>query len=216
MRRLLFAYLLWFGATQLCCHAGANGSDINVELRGIFEVGATQSFSVYHSDSKRSSWIDINQQRHGLTALAYDSSSKALTVDYWGELHTLKLRVPDMIPIPVFTNLGASVESAAETGAQETGEGYHDQDNNPAAALMVLKAVRKRQKQQLDLANHSESVREIYYNSNGSRIIGEISGTTADKSSLTDSIIGDPEAYIGQPSVKRNRVYNVDYNVVVR
>ncbi|MEN8661756.1 MAG: DUF2059 domain-containing protein [Lentimonas sp.] len=72
--------------------ASAQSEDApGVLLRGVLDLGTTQSFSLSSNDGVSSSWVKIGQTFKGHKVVSFDSEKQALTLEHKGETLTLEL-----------------------------------------------------------------------------------------------------------------------------
>lgn len=171
-----------------------------VELRGIFNYGEEIAFSLHFLELNQSTWLQLEDERHGVKLADFDHYARELTISVNGHPYHLTLKTPEEMPLEVLNSKGG-IPSLTNTYADSAVD-YHDQQTNPAAARLVLEAVRRRQS-----SPPSASESGIAYFS-GSSVHSPAENAEADIASIqTETTDDSPPA----PIARRNRVYNFDY-----
>ncbi len=80
-----------FGSARSGTVAGNNGND-PLEFRSVSEEGASKFFSIYDTNTHRSTWVELNDPVNGFSVKSYDAAKESITVDYQGKALTLAIK----------------------------------------------------------------------------------------------------------------------------
>lgn len=174
--------------------------ELPVELRGIFNYGEEIAFSLHFPDLNQSTWLQLEDERHGVKLADFDDENRELIIRVNGYSYRLALKTPEEMPLAVVNSQGG-ISSLPSTHADPSVD-YHDQQPNPAAARLVLEAARRRQSS----APSASEASSTYFSGSLSQPPTENAGTDA---ALVQAEVS--KVSHSAPIVRRNRVYNFDY-----
>jgi len=80
-----------FGSAKSGVAAGNNGNE-PFELRAVLEENNSKFFSIYDTNTHRSTWVEINDPVNGFSVKGYDAAKESITLDYQGKALTLAIK----------------------------------------------------------------------------------------------------------------------------
>jgi len=80
-----------FGSAKTGVVTGNTGND-PLEFRAVLEENNSKFFSIYDTNTHRSTWVELNDPVNGFSVKGYDAAKESITVDYQGKALTLAIK----------------------------------------------------------------------------------------------------------------------------
>jgi len=80
-----------FGSAKSGVAAGNSGNE-PFEFRAVLEENNSKFFSIYDTNTHRSTWVELNDPVNGFSVKGYDAAKESITVDYQGKALTLAIK----------------------------------------------------------------------------------------------------------------------------
>lgn len=80
-----------FGSAKSGSAMGSNGNE-PFEFRSVVYENNSQFFSIYDTNTHRSTWVELNDPVNGFSIKSYDAAKESITVDYQGKAMTFAIK----------------------------------------------------------------------------------------------------------------------------